>query len=66
VRTLATLILAHQGGWDEMLMVAAPIALLAWVLWMANKRAARLQEERSGSGLPADEADAPTGDEPLS
>ncbi len=31
--------LAHQGGWDEVLLVAVPIALFAVVLWLANRRA---------------------------
>jgi hypothetical protein len=35
----AAALLAHQGGWDEMLMVAAPIALFALILRAANKRA---------------------------
>jgi hypothetical protein len=34
-------VLAHQGGWDEILFVAVPIALLALVLWLANRRATR-------------------------
>ena len=46
-------ILRRQGGWDEALVVAIPIALFAWILWMANKRAARLQEERD-AGTPPD------------
>ena len=33
--------LAHQGGWDEILLVAAPLALLAWLLVLANRRASR-------------------------
>ncbi len=33
--------LAHAGGWDEILMVAAPIAIFAGLLWMANRRAIR-------------------------
>ena len=33
------MIFAHQGGWDEILMVAAPVGLFAGLLWMANKRA---------------------------
>ncbi|MEE3212287.1 MAG: hypothetical protein VX287_07695 [Actinomycetota bacterium] len=37
------LVLAHQGGWDEILMVAAPLALLAWVLWLADRRARRTE-----------------------
>lgn len=40
------LLLAHQGGWDEMLLVAVPIALFGGLLWVANRRAeARLREE---------------------
>jgi cyanate permease len=43
---LVASVLAHQGGWDEILLVAAPIALLAFLLWRANKKAARLESER--------------------
>lgn len=39
-------LLAHQGGWDEILMVAVPVAIFAVLLKTANKRAARLQQER--------------------
>jgi len=34
-------VLAHQGGWDEILLVAAPLALLAGLLFLANRRASR-------------------------
>lgn len=34
--------LAHQGGWDEILLVLAPVGLFAFLLFIANKRAARL------------------------
>jgi cyanate permease len=38
-------LVAHQGGWDEILMVAGPLAIFALVLWLANKRAnAKLAE----------------------
>ncbi|MDE0614518.1 MAG: hypothetical protein OXI32_08910 [bacterium] len=40
MRVLAEL-LAHQGGWDEILMVAAPLVLLAGLLFLANRRASR-------------------------
>ena len=33
------MVFAHQGGWDEILMVAAPVALFAGLLWIANRRA---------------------------
>ena len=41
------LVLAHQGGWDEILMVAAPLALLAGVLWLADRRARRTEPPAS-------------------
>ena len=30
--------LAHQGGWDEILMVVAPLAVIGLLLWVANRR----------------------------
>lgn len=32
-------VLAHQGGWDEVLFVAAPLVVLASLLGLANRRA---------------------------
>ena len=32
-------LLAHQGGWDEILMVAGPLLVFAWLLYIANKPA---------------------------
>ena len=34
--------LAHQGGWDELLYVLVPIAFIALLLRTANKRAKNL------------------------
>jgi hypothetical protein len=34
-------VLAHQGGWDEMLFVAVPLGLFAFLLYMANRKAQR-------------------------
>jgi hypothetical protein len=36
-------LLAHQGGWDEMLLVAGPIALVGGLLWLARRRVTRAQ-----------------------
>ena len=36
--------LAHQGGWDEILLVLAPVALFAFLPFVANRRAARLAD----------------------
>ena len=44
------MLLAHQGGWDEALLVAAPIALFAVILWIANRRAAAAQEDEDRAG----------------
>ena len=38
-------VLAHQGGWDEILLVAGPLIVLWLLLVMANRRAKRLNEE---------------------
>ncbi|HEU5153090.1 MAG TPA: hypothetical protein VFU19_21530 [Iamia sp.] len=51
------LLLAHQGGWDEILLVLTPIALFAGLLWLANTRANKeLQRRRA-------EADEQDGDQ---
>jgi hypothetical protein len=39
--------LAHQGGWDEMLMVLVPIAIFAALLVVANRRANRIEGQRN-------------------
>jgi uncharacterized protein YbjT (DUF2867 family) len=36
-------IVAHQGGWDEMLLVVGPIAIVAGLLWLARRRVMRTQ-----------------------
>lgn len=33
-----TTLLAHQGGWDEILIVVGPVALIGGVLWLASHR----------------------------
>ena len=48
-------VLAHQGGWDEIMLVLAPVALFAFLLFVANKRAARLvdlEEPAEDDGQP--------------
>lgn len=39
--TFAAAVLAHQGGWDEMLLVLAPIVVIAGVLWIVKRRVDR-------------------------
>ena len=40
-------LLAHQGGWDEALMVAAPIVLIGGLLVFANRRAKQALARRT-------------------
>lgn len=41
----ATVVLAHQGGWDEVLLVLTPIVIFVGLLRVANKRADHLGRE---------------------
>lgn len=43
--TSTAALLAHQGGWDELLLVLLPIALFAGLLAVANRRATKQQAE---------------------
>jgi len=36
--TRAAASLAHQGGWDEILLVVGPIAVIVGLLWLAKRR----------------------------
>ncbi len=38
-------LVAHEGGWDEILLVAGPIVVLAGLLWLANRRADQTVED---------------------
>ena len=31
-------LLAHQGGWDEALLVGIPLVIIGLLLWVANRR----------------------------
>jgi hypothetical protein len=40
--TAVAALLAHQGGWDEILLVAAPILLIIGALWVVKRRVDRM------------------------
>jgi hypothetical protein len=42
---IPAVILAHQGGWDEMLLVVGPIAIVGGLLWLARRRVTRTQSQ---------------------
>jgi len=40
--TVLTPLLAHQGGWDEILLVIAPIVLIIGILAVVKRRVDRM------------------------
>ena len=48
--TAAALVLAHQGGWDEILLVLGPIAVVGGLLWLARKRVERATRDDESAG----------------
>lgn len=45
-------VLAHQGGWDEILLVVGPLAIVAFLLWIANRRVSAQLEDSASDGEP--------------
>jgi hypothetical protein len=44
--TFAATLIAHEGGWDEILLVAGPIVIIVAVLGVAKRRVDRIQHDR--------------------
>ena len=42
-------VLAHQGGWDEALMIVTPLAIFGGLLWAAWTRAAHQADHAEGT-----------------
>ena len=49
-------LLAHQGGWDEILLVAGPIAVIIGLLVIVKKRLDRSIELRNSQVDPLDQS----------
>jgi hypothetical protein len=45
--------IAHQGGWDEILLVLGPIAVIVWLLMLARKRVEAAEAKHAPKGDPA-------------
>ena len=64
---IAAALLAHQGGWDEILLIGAPIVAIGLLLRVAKKRVDGLQQaataEDRATGATADAADADADDD---
>ncbi len=47
-------VFAHQGGWDEILLVGVPLASIGVLLWLANRRVNKqLADTAKGSHIGA-------------
>lgn len=58
---LLSALLAHQGGWDEILFVLAPLVVFAGLLVAARRRVDRLEEgDESEDGEPRKTPSDPT------
>jgi hypothetical protein len=49
-------LLAHQGGWDEILLVGGPLVIVGFALWLANRRARAQVEGATEATTEADTA----------
>ncbi|HUS43906.1 MAG TPA: hypothetical protein VMY16_14675 [Ilumatobacteraceae bacterium] len=47
-------LLAHQGGWDEVLLIGGPIVLIVALLWLAKRRVDHAASIRGPGGNPAE------------
>ena len=51
-------VFAHQGGWDEVLLVGVPLAAIGILLWVANRRVNRQLAEASTPSEHSDMAES--------
>ena len=54
---VAVRVLAHQGGWDEILWVTVPIIVMVGLLGVAKTRVRRASAERDGRPTDSDPRD---------
>jgi hypothetical protein len=56
------MVFAHQGGWDELLLVLAPVLVIVLLLGLAKRRADALHAQRHAEEQPVGrDADDVTG-----
>jgi len=46
--------IAHQGGWDEILLVLGPIAVIVGLLMLARKRVAAIERPAAKDADPVE------------
>jgi hypothetical protein len=55
----APALLAHQGGWDEFLLIGGPIVIICGLLWLAKRRV-DAAHVTAGSQIDEPDADGPS------
>jgi len=53
----APALLAHEGGWDEALLIGAPILIIIGLLWLAKRRVDAAHQSSHGAGSNVTESD---------
>lgn len=53
----APALIAHQGGWDEALLIGAPILIIVGLLWLAKRR---VDSAHTATHSPTDGSDPDT------
>ncbi len=53
----APVLLAHEGGWDEALLIGAPILIIMGLLWLAKRRVDAAHTASHGAGSNVTESD---------
>lgn len=48
-------VLAHQGGWDEILFVLAPLLVFGGLLYLARRRVDEIDQDVPGPVEPAED-----------
>jgi hypothetical protein len=46
--SLLTVVLAHQGGWDEMLFVLVPLLVFLTLQWLNRRKGRQSREDVEG------------------
>ena len=49
--------IAHQGGWDEILLVLGPIAVIVGLLMLARKRVEAMEQSKADAKAKAVSSD---------
>jgi hypothetical protein len=52
VTATTTVLLAHQGGWDEVLLIGGPIVIIMALLWLAKRRVDHAAASHGAHGHP--------------